>query len=304
MDFYPSKNNDRLNGDPFAPETVNGRAMVNPLYPVTLAPGTDADVDSAAFQECAPWERHTPWYAMERQRRFAGRIAATSPGTRFTFFTYDRLTGVDEAIDEQGRRVKRRGTRETAAEAVRETLVSARHYHARRDRLPGGIAYACQGIDPAQYAECAEQLIPLIDPARGDLFAFGGFCIVGLKPALKPVLYETLAAVLPRLARAGIPRAHILGVTVADAIAEAARIARPYGVRLSTDSSGPERNAAIYGREFVTDGPRGPRFTARWSKADKFTRYRPAAWAMEQIARYDAWCQTLQPREEPARCAA
>jgi pyruvate kinase len=37
-------------------------------------------------------------------------------------------------------------------------------------------------------------------------------------------------------------------------------------------------------------------------EAEKMIDYRPAAWAMENIARYDAWCSTLS--EEIALCAA
>lgn len=299
MDLYPSKNNNRLNGRPFAPETVNGRAMVNPLYPVTLACGTEAIIDSAAFQECAPWQRRLPWAAMDRQLDMARRLM-TDGCPPPVIMTYDRLTGVDEAIVD-GVRVKRRGTRETAAAAVAETLYSARYYHSQAHRIPGPIGYACQGIDPEQYAECAAQLIPLIRPGY-DLLAYGGFCIIGMQPSLKPVFYATLRATLPMLERAGVHRAHILGVTVADAIMEASRIAAPYGIKLSTDSSGPERNAAVYGREFVTTPT--PRFTAKWSKADKFIRYHPADWAMEQIARYDQWCRGLNIQEEYARAVA
>lgn len=297
MIFYPSKTNNALNGDPFRPELINRRAMVNPLYSVDLAPGTDAMYDSCAFQECAPWERRLPWGALKRQIDFYHRIARRGCGPhKATFMTYDYLTGVDEAI-ENGVRVKRRGTRETAAVAVAETIYSARYYHSQRERIPGAIAYACQGIDPDQYLACARELIPLIRPGL-DMFAFGGFCIIGMQPRLKAVFYETLRAVLPVLVFAGVERAHILGVTVADAILEASRIAAPYGVILSTDSSGPERNAAVYGREFVTDGPKGPRFTARYTKAEKMIAYRPAAWAMENIARYDAWCQSISTSTE------
>lgn len=295
MLFYPSKNNNALNGDLFTPEMINGRVMVNPYYPVDIAPDTDTLYDSCAFQECAPWLRHLPWFALDRQLEFHRRITRRCGRHRATFMIYDQLTGVDEAIDEHGRRVKRRGTHETAAAAVAETIRNAHYYHSQRERIPGAIGYAAQGIDPDQYLACTEQLVPLIRPGY-DLFAFGGFCIIGQKPKLKPVFYETLRRVLPHLEASGVHRAHILGVTVSDAIMEAASIARPYNIVLSTDSSGPERNAAVYGKEFVTDRGR-PRFVAKYSKADKMINYRPAAWAMENIRRYHEWCETLVQKE-------
>jgi hypothetical protein len=297
--FYPSKNNDRLNRRTFAPERVGGRAMVNPHYRVGLAPGTRYIIDSGAFQERDMRARLQPWQALDRQLRLEAQIELTGCGVPAeAIVTYDMLDGVDEALTDAGR-VKRRGTEATASPAVLETIRAARYYKSREGRVRGAIAYACQGVTTAQYVACAAALLPLIRPGR-DWFALGGFCIVGQVPSLKPMLYAALEAVLPMLEAAGIHRAHILGVTVADALQEAARIAAPYRVRLSTDSSGPERNAAVYGREFVTE-PR-PRFTQRWEKADKFIRYHPADWAMENIARYDAWCQTLQ--RESAPCAA
>lgn len=301
MLFYPSKNHDVLNRRPFAPERINGRAMVNPHYRTSLAPGTRYIIDSGAFQERDMRARLQPWQALDRQLRLESRIDLGGCGRRAeAVVTYDMLDGVDEALTDVGR-VKRRGTEESASPAVLETLRAARYYKSREAWIHGAIAYACQGVTTAQYVGCARALLPLMRPGR-DWFAFGGFCIVGQVPSLKPMLYAAMREILPLLDAAGITRAHILGVTVADALTEVARIAAPYRVALSTDSSGPERNAAIYGKEFVTN-PR-PRFVARFEKADKFVNYHPAEWAMEQIARYDAWCSTLQPREEPALCAA
>lgn len=294
MQFYPSKNNNRLNRLPFSPETITGTAMVNPHYRVNLAPGTRYIIDSGAFQERDMLARLQPWSALDRQLRLEAQIEYGGHGGHAeAIVTYDMLDGVDEALTEDGR-VKRRGTDETASRAVLETIRSARYYAAQAHRVRGAIAYACQGVSTAQYISCARALLPLIRPGR-DWFAFGGFCIIGQVPSLKPAFYRAVAAILPMLDAAGVTRAHILGVTVADALAEAARIAAPHRVRLSTDSSGPERNAAVYGREFVTAPT--PRFVQRWDKTDKFVAYQPAEWAMENIARYDRWCQTLKPQE-------
>jgi hypothetical protein len=295
MQFYPSKNNNALNGDPFDPDLVTGYAMVNPHYRVNLAPSTRYAIDSGAFQERDMLARLQPWSALDRQLRLEQQIAYSGgPDTAEAIVTYDMLDGVDEAMTDEGR-VKRRGDDMTASRAVFETIRSAHYYHNQRGRIAGAIAYACQGVSTAQYVACAQALIPLIRPGR-DWFAFGGFCIVGMVPSLKPLLYAALDAILPLLRASGVHRAHLLGVTVSDAIIEAAALGRRYGVALSTDSSGPERNAAVYGREFVTTGPR-PRFVQRYSKADKFVNYRPAAFALEQIARYDRWCQSLATEE-------
>jgi hypothetical protein len=293
MKFYPSKNNDRLNRRPFEPDVLIGRAMVNPHYRVRLAPGTKYIKDSGGFQERDMLYRLQPWDALDRQQRLEAYIEYSGHGGHGeATVTYDMLDGVDEAIVD-GKRKKQRGNEQTASLAVRETVRSAHYYHSQRHRIRGAIAYACQGASPAQYLACAEQLLSLIRPGV-DWFAFGGFCIIGQIPRLKPVFYETLRLVLPLLERAGVTRAHILGVTVADAILEASRIAHGSSVILSTDSSGPERNAAIYGKEFVTHGKRGPRFTRCYEKDQKFVDYHPADWAMENIRRYNNWTQTLQ----------
>lgn len=312
MLFYPSKNNNRLNARPFTPDALTGRAMVNPHYRVDLAPSTRYIIDSGAFQERDMHARLQPWQALDRQLRLEAQIEyGGGPDHAEALITYDMLSGVDEALVHkatgveldpcdaltmaprqlaQYRRVKRRGTEEKARLAVAETIRSARYYKSAERRVRGGVAYACQGAGPEQYEACARELIPLIRPGR-DWFAFGGFCIVGMVPSLKPVLYETLERVLPLLRAAGVERGHLLGVTVTDAIQRAAEIARAHGVLLSTDSSGPERNAAVYGRGFVTH-PK-PQFKDMYRPDQKFIDYHPADFAMETIGKYDGWTRTL-----------
>lgn len=289
MTFYPSKNNNKLNQQVFTPEAVGGFAMVNPHYRVDLAPGTRYIIDSGAFQERDMLFRLQPWSALDRQLRLEAQIEFGGCGLPAeAIVTYDMLAGVDEAIID-GKRVKRRGTEQTAVYAIQETLRSARYYATQVHRIRGAIAYAAQGVTPAQYLGCVEELIPLIRPGR-DWLAFGGFCIIGMQPSLKKVFYETLALVLPRLKAAGIRRAHILGVTVADAIRVAMEMAKEYGIALSTDSSGPERNAAVYGREFDVTCEK---FRNLYTKEDKGTAYKPAEWAIENIRRYHEWIETL-----------
>jgi hypothetical protein len=290
MEFYPSKTNDKLNRQPFAPEQIAGRAMVNPLYPVALAPGTQAACDSMAFQTCL--SRMQPWTALDRQLRFEQQIAwgMHTPDWYFeAVMTYDMLVGVDETIV-NGKRVKQRGDEKSAAYAVAETIRSARHYHAQRERIRGAIAYAAQGATPAQYLACTEALLPLLRPER-DWYAFGGFCIIGRMPKrMMSVFEQTLDLVMPRLKEGGIARAHILGVCYPPAIALATQYECAYGVALSTDSSGLEQ-AAVFGRTYEDgDGVQRQRYT----KAQKYIDYHPAQLAIQNIRDYSAWLETLK----------
>ena len=286
MEFIPGKNNNALNTLPFAPELITGAVMVNPHYPVNVLPPAEFWIDSGAFQERDMLARLQPWSALDRQLRMEAQIEyGGHDGYASHLVTYDMLAGVDEAIVD-GRRVKRRGTEETAAGAVYETIRSARYYQTQVGRIRGAIAYAAQGVTPAQYLECVRALLPLMRPGR-DCLAFGGFCIVGMVPSLKPILYETLDLVLPLLREHGIMRAHLLGVTVADAIERAVAAERRYGVRLSTDSTGPER-CAIFGRGYSNG-----RQVARYTKAEKYTVYHPATFAIENIRDYNDWMKAL-----------
>lgn len=286
MDFYPSKNNDRLNSREFAPEALTGRAMVNPHYSVELRAGTRYIIDSGAFQERDMLARLQPWTALDRQLRLEAQIEyGGHGGAAEALITYDMLVGVDEAIV-GGRRVKRRGSEETAAAAVHETLRSAHYYATQAHRIRGAIAYAAQGATPRQYLGCVEELLSVARPGR-DWLAFGGFCIVGMQPSLKPVFLETVGAVLPRLRRAGIKRAHILGVCVADMIQAAADLGRREGVQMSTDSSSIEINS-IMGKVWGEG-----RWRKVYGKEAKYKEYHPCDLALENIRTYSTWASSL-----------
>jgi len=297
--FYPSKNHDRLNGLPFAPELITGTAMVNPHHrSVSVAEGTrEVMIDSGAFQERDMLRRRAPAEALTRQVAMAQRLAlwmATAP--QFVIVTYDMLIGVDEALVD-GKRVKRRGTEQTAALAVEETIRSAAYYAANR---PPGIvlAFSAQGATVPQYLSCTAALLDLMHP--GDMFAFGGFCIIGMQPSLKPQFVETVRQVLPQLRRRGIRRAHILGVCVHDALIAAAALGREHGVLLSTDSSSIEMNS-IHGRVWdvahMRTGRRGSPWRQVFTKAEKKgsgpVNYHPCTLALENIRRFSAWSASL-----------
>jgi hypothetical protein len=188
VQFYPSKNNNRLNRMSFTPECMTGsvkRVMLNPHYPVTTAKGTKKIFDSGAFQELDMKDRLTPKQALARQLSMNDLVRFRSEdydNHAEAFITYDMLVGVDEALI-NGERVKRRGNEETARPAVAATLESACYYASQRQRIPGAIAFAAQGATPDQYInECVIPMFDLMQP--GDWFAFGGFCIIGMQPSL------------------------------------------------------------------------------------------------------------------------
>src|SRR5687767_282083 len=115
MDFYPGKNNNALNALPFEPELVTGRVMVNPHYPVDVLAGARYKIDSGAFQERDMLFRLQPWTALDRQLRMEAQIEYSGhDGYAEDIVTYDMLAGVDEALID-GKRIKRRGTEQTAA---------------------------------------------------------------------------------------------------------------------------------------------------------------------------------------------
>lgn len=286
MIFYPSKTNNRLNRRPFAPEHITGTAMVNPHYRVRLAPGTRYIIDSGAFQERDMHARLQPWRALDRQLRLETQIEfGGGPAHAEALITYDMLDGVDEALTDAGR-IKRRGTDDTASQAVYETIRSARYYKTQEGRVRGAIAYACQGVSTEQYIACARALLPLMRPGR-DWFAFGGFCITGLQPArILPVFVATLEALTPLLADRGITRAHLLGVCFPDAIGVVQRLERACGVTFSTDSSAPER-AGVFGSVYHAGRQR-----QRYTRDQKYIDYHPRDLAHQNIRDYAAWLET------------
>lgn len=287
MEFYPGKNNNALNALPFTPEGITGCAMVNPHYRVELARGTRYVIDSGAFQERDMLDRLQPWQALDRQLRLEAQIEYGECGIPAeAIITYDMLVGVDEAIVE-GKRKKTRGTEATAMMAVEETLRSARYYANQTARIRGAIAYAAQGATAEQYIGCVSSLLPLMRPGR-DWLAYGGFCIIGRVPSLKPLFYEVLEGTLPMLAAAGITRAHLLGVTVADAIERAVDMERRYGVRLSTDSTGPEQ-CAVFGRGY----DEGRQVDIGYRKEHKYKEYHPCTLALQNIRDYHSWVSGL-----------
>lgn len=303
MLFYPSKTQDKLNrGKLFYPEGLVGRAMLNPLYPIRrVAPGARVICDSGAFQDLGARPRLSPWAALDRQLRYEEQLRWHTGDHSFRFealVIYDQMAGVDEAIID-GRKVKIRGTADTAAAAVAETLQAARYYASQRHRIRGALCFAGQGITPDQYiGECVEPMAALMGP--GDWFAFGGFCIIGRQRSLIPVFIETYPRVLDLLIPRGITRFHLLGVTVPEAVDFAAREAGARGVVVSTDSSAIEFASLVNGAEYIN----GRNKRGRWSRADKYVNYCPVELAHQNIVAYSEWAYSLGANEPaPGRCS-
>lgn len=294
--FYPAKVNDTLNGLPFEPERAAGmRAMVNPLYPATVAPGTRVVCDSTAFQTML--ERLTPRQALDRQLAYE-RSTTRDGRRRFpdgfeALVSYDMLVGVDEAIEERDGElapVKRRGTEETAAEAVRQTIASAEVYHRERHRIAGAVAYAAQGATLRQYMGCVRALLDLLGPR--DWLALGGFCIIGMQASLKPFFLAVCREVAPLAHRAGIRRVHVLGVCVVDVLLAARAIFAAEGIEFSTDSSSLELNS-IMGRVWSEEHllhQRSP-WKQVYTAEQKGAGYKPAELAEANVRRFAAWCE-------------
>lgn len=307
MDFYPAKNNDRLNRFPFAPEAISGRVMVNPRYPIRQLAAAPAPwycdrclvwhtfprvrCDSGAFQDVGPahWRR-TPRIALVEQLRLEEQLRWHLNDESFHFetvFIYDQPAGVDEQVI-KGKKVKKRGTLETAARAVVTTLEAAHFYASQRERIRGRIGFVGQGINADQYEACVRDILPLMQP--GDLFAFGGFCIWGRMPRqITPIAHATISRVVPLLVAYGITEMHLLGVMYAPGVLWTAKIAAQHELLLATDGSGPEQAGAIAGRIYKD----GRQADGGYTKEQKYKEYHPCALALQNIRDYTLWSNEL-----------
>jgi hypothetical protein len=120
-----------------------------------------------------------------------------------------------------------------------DVSIRAAEFLAQRRALlqPRTLLLACQGTTPEQYLVCAEGILHVAQP--GDWFGFGGRCILGRQTSLLPEHYETLLAVIPRIAQAGLRHVHIFGVLYEKALAPLAYLAHRHGLTVSTDSAAP-----------------------------------------------------------------
>lgn len=280
MNYHPSKTHDYLNQMLFNPQQITRSVMLNPKYPAYDIDGAiDVDIDSGAFQELK--NRKPLGIALKRQILFKRRLDLSNV-KRCVCFTYDQMKGVDEQII-NGRKVKLRGTMGSAQPAIDATLHAARYWNANRDAINGPIGFVCQGINPDQYInDCALPMLELFKDA--DVFGFGGFCIIGRVPSLKPVFVETFSRMMEILYRKGIEYAHIMGVCVADMIGFATLEAVKWGIKVSTDSSSPEVNGAAFGKRFINES-----WIPIYQPDQKFFDYHPCDLALQNIKDYHQW---------------
>lgn len=315
--FYASKTNDRINRRPFHPESIGGvgGVMLNPAYPIKrlarVAPWycdqCDAThtfprcaCDSSSFQHIAK-QRWFPWQALANQLRYEEQLRWYLDDPDFHFermFIYDEPAGVDEAVvikDGRPKKIKTRGTHETAARAVKRTIEAAHYYAMQRERIgKARIAWVGQGIDPEQYAACVAAQLEYMQPH--DVFGFGGFCIIGRMPTrMMPVFAATLERIVPMVRETGVTRFHLLGVMYPPAARLALDCAARYGCEVAIDSSGPEQAACIAGAVYREDGTQDHTV---YTRAQKYVDYDPNALALHNIEMYVRWLN--QAKEELA----
>jgi hypothetical protein len=202
-------------------------------------------LDSGAFSDPPP-RRLDPDRALERQLAWECRATAFwragTPWRAEALVSYDRL--IDEVWEAGpgGLGLARHKPRWNVAEAegaVRETVEAARYLAARRAALaPRALVLACQGVDAAQYRECAAEVLRAAAP--GDWLGLGGWCVLGRwRRRWLPAFWETLHACLPLAARAGVRRVHLFGVLWPPALGGLLWLADRRGLAVSTDSSAP-----------------------------------------------------------------
>lgn len=319
--FFPSKVNDRLNGKPWEPDRWVGRCMVNPAYARRcrlVLPEAETVIDSQAFQQAAARAKYERAVRLKKKKLPPKPLeAAAAAAAQHQYWKslgirpaavvhFDDVVGVDEEMVD-GKLVKRRGTRESAALAVENTVQGAFVFSAYRAarRAEGEwmppIAWACQGVDPEQYEGCLRRLLPLVE--FGDWVAMGGFCIIGRLRRYVPVFLETCRRVFPLIASAGVRRVHVLGVALVSALRDAAVLAAEHGLELSTDCSGPERSGCAFGKRTCADGVSRP-LRDLGEPCRKGQDYHPADLARYNIERVSEICMDLSSIPAPTPCSA
>jgi hypothetical protein len=188
--------------------------------------------DSGAFQDTARPSRLTYEQALARQ--IAHAIKYNYADNIEYRVSYDLL--IDEKVQD-GVRVKRRWSVDEAIAAVQETIVAAAYLAEHRHDL--NLILSVQGVDAAQYLECAKPVISYMDTSR-DSLGLGGWCIIGTRPKqMMPVFRDTIRAVIPYAASKGVQRVHIFGVIYPMALGELLWMCNQHGIAVSTDSTSP-----------------------------------------------------------------
>lgn len=282
MEYFASKNHNRLNHRAFTPEKVSSHICLNPSYPVTLgqSPGRlNVLLDSGAFQDTAAHERLSFQAALDRQLCFEREQQVSAN----YLVSYDRI--VDETPTIQGHRKKRRVPSQIADRYVSQTIDAAKFLSDHRRELePRRLVLSNQGISPDQYVDCIKEVLRFAEPS--DVIGLGGFCIIGQVPRLTADYFEVLRRALPLLKRRRIRRIHVFGVGVFSVLIKTHVVCSLTGIVPSYDTSSLELNA-VFGRTFQPDtrgiGPAGVHLTSVFTKEDKYKLYHPCDWALLNI---------------------
>jgi hypothetical protein len=282
MEYFVSKNHDRLNKKPFAPESISQRICLNPSYPVSLQDGgTDTTIllDSGAFQDTGGKRRLTPQGALNRQLEYEAKRGFLAD----FLVSYDRI--VDESPTVRGERRKRRVGRGAADRYVEQTIAAAKYLADHREELrPRRLVLSNQGVSPNQYINCLTEVLKFAEP--DDVIGLGGFCIIGQIPKFTKSYFAVLERALPLLKKKRIRRVHIFGVGVFKILIRTHVLCSRVGITPSYDTSSLELNA-VFGRTFHPDtrgiGPAGVHLTSVFSKDDKYKLYHPCEWALFNI---------------------
>lgn len=193
----------------------------------------DYMVDSGAFQDVDKNKRLSFSDALERQKTI---IKAVSYPPK-SIVTYDFL--VDEKY-ENGRKIKQRVSWEASKHYVSETIKAAEYYSQNRIK-DVSLIISAQGINPEQYYECSEKVLNFAE--EGDIFGFGGFCILGKVKKLVPSALLTFQKVLPLVKEKGIKKVHIFGVTYLDFLYILSKMCDRVDLGCQTDSTAMSRTA-------------------------------------------------------------
>lgn len=241
IDLYVGINETKWNYHPVAPGLLS---CVAPVYGKTKRTKTENRVvvpddtvvlqDSGAFSD-GPDDRLSFKDAFAREVKHAQKYKYEDKVV--TMASYDLL--IDEKWRD-GQRFKMRWTESEAEQAVDETVEAARYISEHCSRH---LVLSAQGVTAQQYLRCTERVAPFF--RDGDVLGLGGWCIVGKMPrVMMPVFRETIDTVIP-FASKFTTQVHIWGVLYAPALGELLWMCDEYGLRLSTDSSGPQRRPAF-----------------------------------------------------------
>jgi hypothetical protein len=243
IDLYVGINETKWNHHPTAPGPL---ACIAPAYGSTERTKCENSVcvpyDCAIFQDSGafsdgPTQRLSLDAALRRQYEHAEKYGYTDQVTGLA--SYDLL--IDEKWTD-GIRRKCRWSEGEAEAAVSETVKAARFLAQHRNGIP--LILSAQGVTPRQYLGCVERVIQYM--RDDDILGLGGWCIIGKMPKIMmPVFRDTIRLVVPFVAREGVKRVHIWGVVYAPALGWLLWLCDRYGIKLSTDSSGPSRRPAF-----------------------------------------------------------